>query len=1073
MKKALFSLVAIGLSVCSNAQSPLELVNPFIGTTNADQPTKWGAEGGTYPGAVAPWGLIQLSPETKTGHHSGYDYRDSVIYFFSCANHSSGYPNGSAGTMKVLPLAEPRFRKKYTAGRPFRHDKEKASPAYYKVQFVDDNGSAEMTTAVRTGMFKFSFPSGVLPRIYFGQMGKLVPKSKRLLYGDRMNVVLSFPTDMMGMEPVDDGVIITFAPKQGDNSVLAKMAFSTVDHSGSMRNMEAECPDWNFEAFKKKNQESWAKLLNKVSIEDPSTENKVKFYTSLYHSFLIPWIISDVDGQYRGARGRIYRTRGKHQYGKFSPWDTYRSVHPLLSLVVPDVQEDMVRSMLDTYEQTGKLPKGPMTGYHSLPVILDSWRKGIKGFDAHLAFKAMKASLDTTAAKEPDFAEYEKIGYVSGAYSESVTKTVEFAYNDWIMAEMAREVNDAEAVAKYAPRASNYKNLFHKPSGFIVVRKGDTFIPESETVGYKEGDKWIYTYAVPHDARGLVNIMGGDSAFSAILDSALRTGLLLFDNEPAFHVPYLFNFSNRPDLAQAWVRRIMQEFYTVTPGGIPGNDDLGSMSSWFVFSAMGFYPVAVGTPVYEIGSPLFKKLSLQLPNGKQLTIQAPDNSRDNVFVKAVKWNGEHRDKLMLTHDAIAKGGNLQFDLSAKAEEVGFRATDFEGRSLTTRPIKADFVSYETSRTTTVPNDTVWIRYTIKNEGEEGRFPVLIYLNEQLVGSHYTWVDADATATDSIPMQLYKLAHNHFNLNRSDDMVVMVIQPAAGVAGKSTLIEDLQTKPLVKVDTDQELVYWVKNITGKADTAVVDLYNNGRKFATQRVYLQPGEHRRMVSKYRPDVPGIQMLQVGEKTVLAKAYETATDKQVLKITTGSNKPGDKLRDLSGLKNDGQWIEETRRMLDNSISTVNYVRFDNSPSLDELEEEITVMAWVYPEAKQSMADIVSKGDFIVFQITGGKLSFFAGGWGQGSCDVPLPKDWENKWHHIAGVCKGREFTVYLDGVKAGSFTIDRAVNLSSKLRWVMGGNDEFPDQRYFKGKITGFKVYSAALSAAEIEQEMLPME
>lgn len=1071
MTKALIFFVALGYSISVNAQTALDWVDPFIGTANADRPTKWGAEGGTYPGSVAPWGLIQLSPETKTGHLRGYDRRDSTIYFFSCANHSSGYPNGSAGTMKVLPLAEPRFRKKHTAGRPFRHQQEKASPAYYKVQFSDDNGIAEMTTAVRTGMFRFSFPTGVLPRIFLGEMGKLVPKSKRMLYGERYNVVLSFPYDMMGMETVDGGVIITFAPKPGDNSILIKMAFSTVDANGSMRNMQAECPDWSFDNFKNKNQQAWHQLLNKVAIEDPSAENKTKFYTSLYHSFLIPWIVSDVDGQYKGARGKVYKTKGKNQYSKFSPWDTYRSLHPLLSLVVPDVQEDMIRSLLDTYEQTGKLPKGPMTGYHTLPVILDTWRKGIKGFDSSLAWTAMKAALDTTA-KEPDFDEYQQIGYVSAAYSESVTKTVEFAYNDWVMAEMAKDMNDTAAYARYASRGYNYRHLFHLPSGFIVPRKGETFFPEPESRGYKEGDKWIYTYAIPHDARGLINLMGGDSVFVAQLDSAMSTELLMFDNEPAFHVPYLFNFANRPDVSQAWLREIMQSYFSTGAGGIPGNDDLGSMSSWFVFSAMGFYPVAVGLPVYEVGSPLFKKLVLQLPNGKQLTISAPANTSKNVYVKSMEWNGVKKNTLTISHEEISAGGNWQFNMSDHSSEGVFEINQFEGRSATTRAMDARVEGYHIDNTAVMPNDTVWVRYTVKNEGAEGRFPVTVYHNGKAIASNFTWVWADSIASDSVAVQLYEPGDHKINLNNGSDLVLKLSLPANS-SNITTKVEQLQARPLVKLGEQQELVYWVKNITGKADTATVTLSNNGEPVQAQKVFLQPGERKKITTRYIPKRPGVQLLQAGDQTIRSKAFETATDKQVLDIAIGKNRSGNKIQDLSGLENHGQWIEETRRMGDNTIATIQYVQFESSSSLDELEEEITVMAWVFPGKQKGMADIVSKGDFIVFQQSGNMLSFFAGGWGQGSCDVPLPKNWENKWHHIAGTCKGRVFTVYIDGVKAGSFTVDRAVNLSSRLHWVMGGNEEFPDQRYFNGRINGFKVYAAALSAEEIEQEMLPME
>ena len=1082
MKQALFSLVAtvagcVFIPCSSTAQTlnqsttVLDLVNPLIGTTNAEQPTKWGAEGGTYPGAVAPWGSVQLSPETKTGGLKGYDYRDSIIYFFSCTNHSSGYPNGSAGNMKVLPLADSRFRKKPSAGRPFHHKEEKAQPGYYRVQFTDDQGTAEMTTAVRTGLFRFRFPNGVLPRIFLGDMGKLIPRSKRLLYSERQNLLISFPTDMMGMEPVEGGVILTFSPRSADNSVLMKLSVSSVDEAGSMRNMQRECPDWDFDAFRTANQQQWTNLLNIIQVEDPSVANKTKFYTALYHSFLVPWIISDVDGRYKGAGGKIYAAKGTNQFSKFSPWDMYRSLHPLLTLLVPAVQEDMIRSMLDHFEQTGKLPKGPMTGYHSLPVILDSWRKGIRGFEIQLAWKAMQASLDSTM-QEPDFAEYRQKGYVSAAFSESVTKTVEFSYHDWVMAEMAKEIKDSAAILIYSPLAYSYRNLFHSTSGFILPRKGEEFIEEPESNGYKEGDKWIYSYVIPHDARGLVNLMGGDSAFVIKLDSALATGLLLFDNEPAFHVPYLFNFTNQPSLSQAWVRDIMQEKFSAGPGGIPGNDDLGSMSSWFVFSAMGFYPVAVGTAIYEIGSPLFKQVKLQLPGGKSFEIKAPSNAAENIYIQEVTLRDKPLTQLFLQHDELLEGGELLFQLGSQPADEKFQSSRFDGRSATIHPVQPELLGYYIRQQEVLPNDSVWVIYMLRNTGADGNATVQLRVDGQQKNAAMSWLPAGVTVTDSILLQAYHPGEHTIQLNEGHFIPFTVKLPAETPKQKFA-VKELRTVPLAKYGTAHQVEYTVQNITGKAESVSLPVLINGRKIRDENIALEPGEQKKQFIKVPADLPGIMQVQIGDKSVTVKVFEHAREKMILDIATGNAKPGEILKDGSGLGNHGLFKKETRLMADNTTQTIQYVQFQNSPSLDELQEEITVMAWVLPGKQKGMVDILAKGDFIVLQQSGGSLSFFAGGWGQGSCDVPLPKDWENKWHHIAGVCKGTQFTLYIDGVRAGSFEVDRAVNLSSRLRWVMGGNEEFPDQRYFNGKINGFKVFAAALNAEEIEEEMLPME
>lgn len=1082
MKKAFFPLVAAALSGClilpkmlfaqagntGRISSVLDYVNPFIGTTNAVQPTKWGAEGGTYPGAVAPWGRMQLSPETKTNGLRGYDYRDSLLYFFSCTNHSSGYPNGSAGNMKVLPLAAPRLGKKYKAGRTFRHTDESAQPGYYKVQFTDDQAMVEMTSAAHTGMFRFRFPAGVLPRIYLGDMGKLIPRSKRQFFSERQNLLISFPADMMGLEAVEDGVILTFSQQPAENSLLMKLSISSVDESGSKRNMQMECPDWDFDKFLTTNQQKWKELLNLIQVDDPSVENKTKFYTALYHSFLVPWIISDVDGRYKGADGKIHTTSGTHQYGKFSPWDTYRSLHPLLTLLVPSVQQDMIRSMLDHYEQTGKLPKGPMTGYHSLPVILDSWRKGIRGFDAGLAWKAMQSSLEATR-KEPDFEEYRQIGYVSSAYAESVTKTVEFAYNDWVMEQMALEMRDSSAMSYFKNKGFNYRNLFHSPSGFILPRKEEQFMLEPESIGYKEGDKWIYSYVIPHDARGLINLMGGDSSFIEKLDSALATGLLLFDNEPAFHVPYLFNFTSQPGLSQAWVREIMQQKFSADPGGLPGNDDLGSMSSWLVFSAMGFYPVAVGTPVYEIGSPLLKNIKLQLPGGKFFEVSAPLNTTDHVYVQGLTFKNKEYPQLFISHSDVLEGGKLEVELGLQPADEKFLSRRFNDRSATIVPIQPELMGYYIRTEEVHPHDSLWVIYTIRNAGAEGNAAVSLSVDGQPQQSKMSWLPEAATIVDSILLQAYQPGEHTIRLNNGHLINFQVKLPAEAPKRKFQILE-LETRPLARLGAMHRLVYSVQNISGQPQSIDIPVLLNGRTWKTENLLLAPGEIKRREMEVPAEQPGIMLLELGDRQATIKVAENPREKLVLDISMGNPQPDELIKDKSGLANHGIYRKETRLMADNTRQSIQYVQFQNAPALDDLEEEITIMAWVFPGKQNGLADILSKGDFIVLQQSGGTLSFFAGGWGQGSCDVPAPKDWENKWHHVAGVCKGKLFTLYIDGVAAGSFEVDNAVNLSSRLRWVLGGNEEFPDQRYFNGKINGFKVFTAALTDTEIAEEMV---
>jgi len=300
-----------------------------------------------------------------------------------------------------------------------------------------------------------------------------------------------------------------------------KLGMSTIDFKSTWMNLKTEADTWYFDQFKKINQKKWIDALSIIEIDDTSRVNKTIFYTALYHSFLIPWIISDVQGNYKGADGLIRKTKGKNQYGAFSAWDTFRSLHPLLCLIAPERQNDMVLSMLDQFEQTGRLPKGPMTGNHVIAIIVDTYMKGIRGFDSKLVYKAMKASLSSSSGST-DMSAYQELGYVPSSFTESVTRTVEYAYDDWALAQFAGIVMlEKDDYRELIQRRFNYRNLFDPGSLFLLPRNGNKFIPEPGNFGYKEGDKWSYSLFVPQNPRDLINLTGGNKEFMLRLDSAL------------------------------------------------------------------------------------------------------------------------------------------------------------------------------------------------------------------------------------------------------------------------------------------------------------------------------------------------------------------------------------------------------------------------------------------------------------------------------------------------------------------------------------------------------------------------
>ena len=658
-------LFSAGLLFCAmsmsfaQAKHSFQYVNPFIGTTKTRTLTNWGGEGGTYPGAVAPSGYIQLTPETRVSPTKGYDYSDSSIYFFSCLHHLSGFPNGSSGQLYVMPVDARDSFQLYQYKRRFSHQQEKAEPGYYRVLFDDNHTLVEATASVHAGMFRFTFPTGVIPRIFIGEAGTITTPSKKVLQASRHHAVIHFNEDHVARQQVEGGHIFTFAASAtGATLITLQLSASTVGFESAQKNINTELHETGFEQLRERTRNQWIKELSVVDISDNDINNKTIFYTALYHSLLVPWIISDIEGNYRGADGRIHTTKGKHEYGAFSPWDTFRTLHPLLCLLYPAKQTDMLLSMLDIYSQSGYLPVESMTGNHSIPIMVDSYLKGIKNnIDSSLAYTAMKKSIVTGPFIQPDMDVYHKQGYIPLVYPESVTRTVEYAYDDWALAQFAKQVmNNQVDYSLLLDRSYYYRNLFNPQELFLLPRNEAGFKLQPGTLGYKEGDAWIYSYFVPHNTKDLANLMGGDESFTKRLDEALNHNRIVFDNETVFHVPYLFNTAGHAYKTQQWVRKIMRSRFSSAPGGLPGNDDLGSLSSWYVLSALGIFPVCPGRPFYTVGSPVFSHVTIQPENGKQFIIRSTNVSPENCYVQSLQINHVPYNQLAIPHSLIAAGG---------------------------------------------------------------------------------------------------------------------------------------------------------------------------------------------------------------------------------------------------------------------------------------------------------------------------------------------------------------------------------------------------------------------------------
>ncbi len=1061
-----FIVMMLPCALFSQEKEVLEYLNLFIGTDDAKTPASWGSEGGTYPGAVAPFGSVQITPETRNGDSKGYNYRDSSILYFTCTQHMSGYPNGSSGHIRIMPVEESQQFQSGTSDRRFLHQDETAEAGYYRVLFRDNGTSVEVSAAGRTGMIRISFPSNVKPEVYVGDAGQLTVESKRVIRGSAFNTIIAFNRDFAEKEDVDGGCVFTFpAGGENNNIVMMKIGISGVDHESAWKNIENEASGWDFNQFREKTQRDWSELLSKIEVSDSSRTNKTIFYTALYHSLLLPVIISDTEEFYKGADGKVHQTKGKHQYGGFSPWDTFRTLHPLLCLITPDRQNDMILSALDQFEQTGKLPKGPMTGNHIIPVIVDSYMKGIRGFNPELAWRAMQETLNSPPVPS-DFAAYRALGYVPYSYSESVTKTVEYAYDDWALAQFAAQLPGLRSeYLKWLDYSRNYRNLFHAGSGFLLPRKGNNYVEHPGNFGYKEGDKWSYSMFVPHNPRDLINLMGGDPAFLTLLDSAFDSRYIPFDNEPVLHVPYFFNYTRFPHKTQQRVRKLMQSHYDVSAGGLPGNDDLGSMSAWYVFSAMGFFPFCPGRPSYEIGSPLFEKVTIHLQNGKKFVIATQNNGADHCYIKKLMLNGQQYRKLWLSHSTIMDGGKLSFVMDTIPAPSACFDFDLTNRSETKKPSAIRVDHFSLPRSTVGPDELFWVRYTLSNSGSAGTKTIRLLVNGKEYAKKNVLLDEGTTIRDSVECRLYRVGEHKIGIDHLTEKRMRV-----DVKDHTGRIEvtGMMCEPVFREGVSATYGYQVMNKGGYRDSTLCKVFVNDSLIDDDLVIVAPGEIRKVEHRIKIDKEGIYQLRIGGSSVRFKVYDGNRKSDVIRISAGSKSVSDTLYDRSGLLNHGIRFSDCHGLVPDT--SLRFVTFSPNRSLDQLQDKLTVMAWVFPVRQRGLSDILSKGDFIAFQESDNKaLTFFAGGWGRGTLSVPLSDDWINHWHHIAGISDGNKLSIYIDGNEAGSLTLPSPGNLSSTARWMIGRNEEFPDQRFFNGKVDHFKVFVEALSLSEIREEM----
>lgn len=746
---ALAFAAAAPLAAQEAPPAPVDTADPFIGT---------GGDGHTFPGATAPFGMIQLSPDTDTsceirkcyGHAAGYRYDDPTIQGFSMT-HFSGAGHSDLGDFLVMPFAgdqvplEPGDPARPGTGyrSSFDHASERAEPGYYAVTLSGPGVRAEMTAGTRVGVERYTFAPGARAQLLldlrsslYNYPGKTLWSSvrvradgtvtgmretrgwapaRKLFFAMRFSAPLA-SHDFRNLEenvaykgfqgpgPGNLGV----AQQQGralfawfgfgrlDKPLEVKVAISSVDEDAAIANLESEPGD--FDAIRAGTRAAWEGALGALEIDAPAPMRRT-LYTALYHSLLAPSVFSDADGRYRGPDDQVHKAEGFTFRSTFSLWDTFRAEHPLLLLIQPArTNLDFVDSLIASQRESpfGILPvwqfqgreTWTMIGYHAAPVIADAWLKGLRGFDQEAALDAMVKSA--TYGPYGGLDQYMKLGYAPiDKEPEAASKTVEYAYDDWTIARMARAMGRADLAAEFEKRAGYWRNSFDARTGFLRARKSDgsfrePFDPTAINYGsdYTEGNAWQYSWFVPQDQAGMFALLGGDAAavrkldamfdfdnskldYSHAEDIAGLIGQYIHGNEPSHHVAYLYDYAGQPWRTQERLKQIVESQYKPAPDGLSGNDDLGQMSAWLVFTSLGFYPVAPGSNQYVIGRPFVNRAVLNLPGGERFTIVADNLSDANRYVGKVTLNGRPLDRSYLRHEEIVAGGELRFTMQAE------------------------------------------------------------------------------------------------------------------------------------------------------------------------------------------------------------------------------------------------------------------------------------------------------------------------------------------------------------------------------------------------------------------------
>ena len=852
-------LAALLAACTSQKENPVDFIDPFIGT---------GFHGHTYPGATVPFGAVQLSPDTRAGNWdacAGYHYDDSTITGFS-HTHLSGTGCIDLGDLLIRPTTQSIDLSKKTICTPtvFRHEDEKAEAGYYAVLLHEEGIRAELTATAHTGVHRYTFPKESTPTVIVDLKHSL---DNEHIYESSLQVVN--PHEMTGMrntrgwsdnqriyfviqcsQPFEKATLVSnqkaLEGKEAEGTdlqallkfkdhtsepIVMKMGLSIVSVENARENLQAEVEGFDFDAVKQAAYHTWNDAVSAIKVEGGTEEQKTNFYTALYHSMVVPNVVSDVNGQYRRHDQTIGQLpQGAVQYSTFSLWDTFRAWNPMMTLIDTTLVTNMIHSFLHIYDASGELPlwplsageTGTMIGYHSASVIADAYMKGIRGFDAEKALEALVVSSEKNQ-KGADY--YISKGFIpSNIKKESISCLLEFAYDDWCIAQLAQALGKQEIYDTYIRRSQQYLNVFDGATRFFRPKRMDgnwetPFNPNEVGRAYTEATAWQYRFFVPHDVNGMVQLFGGKEAFTSALDDIFHTdaqvdgdlvditgliGQYAHGNEPSHHIAYLYNYIGQPWKTQAMTRRLLDEMYAPTPEGIVGNEDCGQMSAWYILSSLGLYAVCPGSNEFTFTTPLFEKATLQLANGKTLTITA-NHPEKNLYIDKVELNGKEIETNFVTYEQLMGGGELHFSLTDQPNRKRGVTADSAPYSFTKEAVVSipyvdkDLNLFMDSVTVNLATATAGatVHYTLDGSEPTQQSPVF---NAPLVLKNTTQINAKAFKDGFQPSSTLSILATKAVLNRGK--IILDHQPKNGTTykyyeGHFQKVADMQQKHFVE------------------------------------------------------------------------------------------------------------------------------------------------------------------------------------------------------------------------------------------------------------------------------------